>query len=160
MKFIILLFTACIFTGASAQSLTDVLFTKYNNRKGVSIITDDVSLPKDSTVNVSMSMTIKTLTVENEDEEKTIKRLTKQILRDCNIIFKQKDFSAISIDNDDISLHKVYKHQGGNITEIFDLEQEEDRLTLVVTRITGTTKETKASFKIQTSKGIVENTSF
>ena len=156
MKFLTLLLTVFIFSASSAQSLTDVLFTKYSNRNEVSISTDIAALPKDSTATVPLSMTVNTLTVENEDGVKRTNRLMKQILRDCDKILSQKDYSAISIDKDGMMSHRVYKYHSGNITEIFDLEQEEERLTLTVTRITGLAQG-NVNFKIQTSKGMVES---
>ena len=156
MRFLILLVTLFIFSAAPAQSLTDAIFTKYGDKNGVSILTDVVSLPKDSAVTVPLSMTVKTLTVENYDETKRIDRLTKQIVRDCNKVLSQKDYLMVSIDKDDLRSHKVYKYQSGNTTEIFELEQEDDRLTLTVTKITGNANG-KVDFKIQTAKGLVES---
>lgn len=151
MKLLFLLSTLWV-SIAAAQSPTDVIFTKYNHKNGVEISKDVLSLSEDSATKIPLSTSIKTLHVEKEDGGRRVTRLAKQVLRDCNKILDRNDYAVIFNISDDISSNKVYKYQYGNVTEICEVEQDTDWLTLTVTRITGLIEDKKENVKVDSKK--------
>jgi len=142
------LFVSCTF----AQPPSEKLFKKYGDKEGIDVSIHSEQLAVDSSTNTPITSVIKTLTVENDDEEKHRSKLFKQLVNECKKLLENKNYAVLQHEKDEDELTKICKYAKNGTVEICILELDEDELTLTTTIITGLSEKAMKDFKFNNTK--------
>ena len=115
---LLLLLSIISITLAIGQTPSKVLFKKYENVNGV---------------NLSLTPNITTMSIDNDDDDRSVRKLFKKISKDCIKLLKNKNYKTLVFEKEDDGFTKVSAFEKNGLIETCILEIIDGSLILTST---------------------------